>query len=1628
MAQYTHSNGTSVDISADQIREYVAAILADTSISDSEKDNAIKEGADTYGVPITDVVNAIAETYAPEAQTKEEVIDVAEEFFGGLYEEDAFDSIEVPYVVKNKQNQEEFQAKVDSLDLSAVDISSLDLKDPTGLSNPDGTTSVTSITDAVGLAEDQTNTGLISSALEDLNVVTAGSGNSASGADTHQIGTSGFNFEDDTQVTKSTEPEGLSLLSSHTWSGSDNWLGSTTYSGDWYINGGFDPSSGWEIDWGIGVNANTSFGEQLTLPTQRPQSFTANVNENVWESDEDYADFWKDVDLETGEYKGTDARWESEEFQEFWGDVDLEYGMYTGHDLKWLAGNSADGGYSWNQVVEYVQWSQDKGASPTDILTGLETSIDGVSETEGELPAHSIVAALYGLPENDKASVDAFMTSNAKFWGNYDKGKGTFSKLGTDLYGTPLITFNYDINATADVFGNKYTYTNPDGSLFSGLLPKDGRVIYKGNIQYLPNTTVNTTAWATYSNGVYVPAGTVTGTSLDPNYLSTYLSFTTGEKVALLKGGSVEPWHENISQFVANSSAGLGGQRYGYDGMTLSLGEYISAQQDVGYSTDQIVATLGRSGVSTQAVGEYYGIETSEVSNFLTGNAEFWGRYDKETNTLDYSGDSEGYAPNLGGLNENYELTGGLVTNFDGQPFSGILPNGQVVSNGLFKNLDSTFSPLLEYPPDLSADLASNIVGGFSLVLNDGKINPSVLNSEGYLNEAGQRLVSDTIDSLQKSGDWTTETLLEAATEIGFTNDILADMYHIKSSELENFLTENATFWNSYDSATGELKYDSVEVSKYLPPLTGLDPETGNAIDGELVRYSHVDEGFEEEKPFTGVLPSGDVYNKGVWVAKENNLIPSNALTNFITNKVYGVNVLASLVEVGYDLVYTNADLTLGNVGEITEASNLIKNFVNSATVTEPLADLAVRASLGASMGEVVQTFLFQGMDGVIDTASGWMDEVSGNSIIETLSTLATQVTGLPVDAALSSIVGYLQSDTHTTNPFSSPVTAFGFEAVTAIENGWATKEDIESALGISLGNDPSKWSVDGEDFGLMNESGDGMSLAFLDLLVSPAEASTGNEMSFAKGEATGGYVSTTDGRLVEYTDASGYPQIGIVVNAYTSGSDPELYRLDGDGTIMESVDPHVTMGRSEDGSDYYVIHIGDLTQQRDGVSNINGLTDRVLITGIEGYTSLTYNHSNPFVAFSESLISGSTQDKKDYINHHVQKGTLDSLYAGILASEMTATQLSELGLKDSAGTEFEAVQIQEWLDLKAGESPDPDIDIPDPDIDIPDPDIDIPDPDIDIPDPDIDIPDPDIDIPDPDIDIPDPDIDIPDPDIDIPDPDIDIPDQTFDFSQYMGQINARFDGIDTRLGGIDTRIGGISNGGGGTTTITTPAPDLSGVLGGISALDSRLTGLTGGTTYGDGGFNIYGFDARGYDRDGYDKDGKYDPDKKTTVEDFADVSDIDIGASLPTINTGEDQSIDDSLFYNRGTGIHDDKYWVGGSNIANIANTPTYNPSIQGFNFEEDAPKLIGNVTSPRYSADPYATLDTNTDAFDVGITSRYNPTVSSATPTAPSNFITTANANNNAKRYTIDATKAATAGLEAEQRNGQFNFDEAI
>jgi hypothetical protein len=60
------------------------------------------------------------------------------------------------------------------------------------------------------------------------------------------------------------------------------------------------------------------------------------------------------------------------------------------------------------------------------------------------------------------------------------------------------------------------------------------------------------------------------------------------------------------------------------------------------------------------------------------------------------------------------------------------------------------------------------------------------------------------------------------------------------------------------------------------------------------------------------------------------------------------------------------------------------------------------------------------------------------------------------------------------------------------------------------------------------------------------------------------------------------------------------------------------------------------------------------------------------------------------------------------------------------------------------------------------------------------------------------------------------------------------------------------------------------------------------------------------------------------------------------------------------------------------------------------------------------------------VGRTSRYNPTASSATPADSSNFITPVNSANNAKRYTLDAAKAATAGVKAAQ--GQFNFDEAI
>jgi hypothetical protein len=110
----------------------------------------------------------------------------------------------------------------------------------------------------------------------------------------------------------------------------------------------------------------------------------------------------------------------------------------------------------------------------------------------------------------------------------------------------------------------------------------------------------------------------------------------------------------------------------------------------------------------------------------------------------------------------------------------------------------------------------------------------------------------------------------------------------------------------------------------------------------------------------------------------------------------------------------------------------------------------------------------------------------------------------------------------------------------------------------------------------------------------------------------------------------------------------------------------------------------------------------------------------------------------------------------------------------------------------------------------------------------------------------------------------------------------------------------------------------------------------------------------------------------------------------------------------------------VGGSHLASNVNRPDYNPSVSGFNFEADAPKLIGNAVSPRYNADPYTTLDPNKDSYDAGLTSRYSPTVSAATPKG-----TTFNAGINSGRYTIDPTKAATAGKKAD---GTFNFDEAI
>ena len=77
------------------------------------------------------------------------------------------------------------------------------------------------------------------------------------------------------------------------WYDSDNWLGGTTYSGGFYASGGWDPSTGWVInDWGFGVNANIDFGKPITLPTHRPQGLAAKVNEDIWDSDEDYAEFF----------------------------------------------------------------------------------------------------------------------------------------------------------------------------------------------------------------------------------------------------------------------------------------------------------------------------------------------------------------------------------------------------------------------------------------------------------------------------------------------------------------------------------------------------------------------------------------------------------------------------------------------------------------------------------------------------------------------------------------------------------------------------------------------------------------------------------------------------------------------------------------------------------------------------------------------------------------------------------------------------------------------------------------------------------------------------------------------------------------------------------------------------------------------------------------------------------------------------------------------------------------------------------------------------------------------------------------------------------------------------------------
>ena len=215
--------------------------------------------------------------------------------------------------------------------------------------------------------------------------------------------------------------------------------------------------------------------------------------------------------------------------------------------------------------------------------------------------------------------------------------------------------------------------------------------------------------------------------------------------------------------------------------------------------------------------------------------------------------------------------------------------------------------------------------------------------------------------------------------------------------------------------------------------------------------------------------------------------------------------------------------------------------------------------------------------------------------------------------------------------------------------------------------------------------------------------------------------------------------------------------------------------------------------------------------------------------------------------------------------------------------------------------------------------------------------------------------------------------------------------------------------------------------------LSAELTNVKTGNYYGSAGFNILGYDIRGYDRDHLDTAGNYDPEARTDVDELVSSDKLGeiapITKGLPAINTGENESTGDGFFYNRGTGVHNDQFWVGGSHIASDVNTPDYNPSVSGFNFNEDAPEMIANTTSPRYNADPYATLGTNTDAFKVDKISRYQPTKTATTPTATSNFSgTTFNAGNSAGRYNIDATKAATAGVKAEQRNGQFDFDEAI